>query len=215
MLLIEIEIGICHAEIPPVIIPELLFVLFEKGYGVFQHVAIICGGLIVVCTGQFAVHFWRTFVFRDGFQCINDFSELILLVPDLALLHEVHICFLLRFWWRLIGDRMKHTLIVTTESRSVRGFQQGNDVGIVVADGIECIKAGVVWIIHIRLTFITGGEAPATIPVVVRFFSVAIANLAALNHDSVCCQASVCAGPVRKKRFHLFFRDIEVFVSAA
>ena len=42
---------------------------------------------------------------------------------------------------------MKHTLIVTTESRSVRGFQQGNDVGIVVADGIECIKAGVVWII--------------------------------------------------------------------
>lgn len=110
---------------------------------------------------------------------------------------------------------MKHTLIVTTESRSVRGFQQGNDVGIVVADGIECIKAGVVWIIHIRLTFIAGGEAPATIPVVVRFFSVAIANLAALNHDSVCCQASVCAGPVRKKRFHLFFRDIEVFVSAA
>ena len=70
-------------------------------------------------------------------------------------------------------------------------------------------------VIHIRLTFIAGSEAPATIPVVIRFFSVAIANLAALNHDSVCSQASVCAGPIRKKGFHFFFRNIEVFVPAA
>ena len=123
MLLIEIEIGVSHAEIPPVIISELLFVLFEKGNGVFQHVAIVNRGLIVVRTGQLAVHFRRTLFFRDGFQCINNFSVLILLVPDLALLHEVHIFFLHWFRWRFIGDRMKHTLIVTTESRSVRGFQ--------------------------------------------------------------------------------------------
>ena len=58
-------------------------------------------------------------------------------------------------------------------------MQQRNDVGIVVADRIQFVDPGVVGIVHVRLTLVTSGEAPATVPAAVRLLPVTVADLVA------------------------------------
>ena len=82
-------------------------------------------------------------------------------------------------------------------------MQQRDNIGIVVADRIQLVDPGIVGVVHILLTLITGGEAPATVPAAVRLLPVAVAHLAALYCDAVGGNAAIDTLPVREQRFHI------------
>ena len=53
-----------------------------------------------------------------------------------------------------------------------------------VADRVQLVKPGVVGVVHVIIALVTGGEAPAAVPVAIRLLPVAVANLAALHRAS-------------------------------
>ena len=93
-------------------------------------------------------------------------------------------------------------------------MQQRNDVGIVVADGVQLVNPGIVGVIHVLLALITSGEAPAAVPAAVRLLPIAVANLAALHRDTVGGDAAIGTFPVWKQMFHIFRLYMVVPVTA-
>ena len=88
-LLIQIIIGIPHAEIPGISIPQFLLVgLHQFQCPVKQLSSLRLAGVrqIVVGSRQLHIHFRGTPLSGDGFQRVNDFLVFILLMPLLALL---------------------------------------------------------------------------------------------------------------------------------
>ena len=87
-------------------------------------------------------------------------------------------------------------------------MQQRNDIGIVVADGVEAVDASVVRVVHVLVALIPGGEAPAAVPVVVGLFPVAVANLAALRRDAVGGDAAIGLISVGEQILHVLCLDM-------
>ena len=122
-------------------------------------------------------------------------------MPLLALLQNIHIRLLHFFWLQYF--RLKYAILVPGKGAGGGCMQQRDNIGIVVADRIQLVDPGIVGVVHVLLTLITGGEAPATVPVAIRLFPVAVADLAALHRDTVGGNAAIDTLPVREQRFHI------------
>ena len=121
-----------------------------------------------------------------------------LLMPLLALLQNVHIRVLLVLIWFPVFNLLEHAIFIPLKGAGSGGVQQRNDVGIVVADRIQLVDPGIVGVVHVLLALITGGEAPAAVPVAVRLLPVTVANLVALHRDTVGGNAAIGTLPVRE-----------------
>ena len=200
-LLIQIIIGIPHAEIPGISISQFLLVALHQ----FQCPVKLLSSLrfagvrqIVVGSRQLHIHFRGTLLGRDGLQRVYDFLVFVLLMPLLALLQNIHIRVLLVLIRFPVFDLLEHAVLIPLKGAGSRGVQQRDDVGIVVADCVQLVNPGIVGVVHVLLALITGGEAPAAVPVAVRLLPVAVANLAALYRDAVGGNAAIGTLPVRE-----------------
>ena len=125
-------------------------------------------------------------------------------MPLLALLQNIHIRVLLVLVRFPVFDLLEHAVLIPLKGAGGGGVQQRNDVGIVVADRIQFVDPGVVGIVHVRLTLVTSGEAPATVPAAVRLLPVTVADLAALHRDTVGGDTAIGTLPVREQMFYIF-----------
>ena len=185
-LLIQIVIGIAHAKVPVVVSLKVFLMRFQESDGLFEHSSafrrsVIC--LVVVRPCKLAVHFRSALL--NTLQCFNDLVMLVVLMPLLALLQNIHIWVLLVLIRFPVFDLLEHAIFIPLKGAGGGGVQQRNDVGIVVADGIEAVDPGVVRVVHVLVALITSGKAPAAVPVTVRLLPVAVADLAALHRDAV------------------------------
>ena len=137
-----------------------------------------------------------------------------LLMPLLALLQNVHIRVLLVLIRFPVFDLLEHTILIPLKGARSGGVQQRNDVGIVVADRIQLVDPGVVGIVHVRLTLVTSGEAPATVPAAVRLLPVTVADLVALHRDTVGGDTAIGTLPVGEQSFHILRLYMVVPVTA-
>ena len=99
---------------------------------------------IVIGAGQLAVHLRGTLLGGDGLQRINNFMLFALLMPLLALLQNVHIRVLLVLIRFPVFDLLEHAVLIPLKGTRGGGVQQRDDIGIVVADGVETVDPGVV-----------------------------------------------------------------------
>ena len=65
-------------------------------------------------------------------------------------------------FWR---DEMKYAILITAESSAVWSMQEGEDILVIVADGVEMINSRIFGIVHVVFVFIAGGETPAAVPI--------------------------------------------------
>ena len=217
-LLIQIIIGIPHAEIPGISISQFLLVgLHQFQRPVKQLLSLRLAGVrqIVVGSRQLHIHFRGTLLGRDCLQCVNDFLVFVLLMPLLALLQNIHIRVLLVLIWFPVFDLLEHAIFIPLKGAGSGGVQQRDDVGIVIADRVQLVDPGVVRVVHVLVALITGGKAPAAVPAAVRLLPVAVANLAALYCDAVGGDAAIGALPVREQRFHILRFHMVVPVAAS
>ena len=124
-------------------------------------------------------------------------------MPLLALLQNVHIRVLLVLIRFPVFDLLEHTVLIPLKGAGGGGVQQRNDVGIVVANCVQLVNPGIVGVVHVLIALVTGSEAPAAVPVAIRLFPVAVADLAALHRDTVGGNAAIDTLPVREQRFHI------------
>ena len=211
-LLIQIVIGIAHAKVPVVVSLKVFLMRFQESDGLFEHSSafrrsVIC--LVVVRPCKLAVHFRSALL--NALQCFNDLVMLVVLMPLLALLQNIHIRFLLVLIWFPVFDLLKHAVLIPLKGAGGGGVQQRDDVGIVVADRIQLVDPGIVGVVHVRLALVTSGEAP----VAVRLLPVTVANLVALHRDTVGGNAAIGTLPVREQRFYLLRFHMVVPVAAS
>ena len=83
-LLIQIVIGIAHAEVPAMVACKIFLMGFQQGNRLLEHLPIPWLCQIVIGLGQFTV--LLRCAFGDGLQGIDDFLVFIVFVPNLALL---------------------------------------------------------------------------------------------------------------------------------
>ena len=200
-LLIQIIIGIPHAEIPGISISQFLLVgLHQFQRPVKQLLSLRLAGVrqIVVGSRQLHIHFRGTLLGRDCLQCVNDFLVFVLLMPLLALLQNIHIRVLLVLIWFPVFDLLEHAVLIPLKGAGGGGVQQRNDVGIVVANCVQLVNPGIVGVVHVRLALVTGGKAPAAVPAAVRILPVAVANLVALHRNAVGGDTAIGTLPVRE-----------------
>ena len=200
-LLIQIKVGVTHAEVPGISISQFLLMgLHQFQCLVKQLPSLRLAGVrqIVVGAGQLHIHFRGTLLGRDCLQCVNDFLVFVLLMPLLALLQNIHIRVLLVLIWFPVFDLLEHAIFIPLKGAGSGGVQQRDDVGIVIADRVQLVDPGIVGIVHVRLALITGGKAPAAVPAAVRLLPVAVAHLAALYCDAVGGDAAIGTLPVRE-----------------
>ena len=205
--LIQIIIGISHAEIPGISVSKFLLLgLHQFQCPVKQLSSLRLAGVrqIVVGPGQFHIDFRGTLFGRNSLQRVNDLLVFVVFMPLLALLQNIHIRLLLILFRFPALNLLKHTTLVPLKSAGGGRMQQRNDVGIVVADRIQLVNPGIVGIIHVRLALVTSGKAPAAVPAAVRLLPVAVAHLAALYCDAVGGDTAIGALPVGQQMFHIF-----------
>ena len=94
-------------------------------------------------------------------------------------------------------------------------IQKRDNVGIVVADRVQLVKPGVVGVVHVIIALVTGGEAPAAVPVAIRLLPVAVANLAALHRDAVGGDAAIGPSPVGEQILHVLRLHMVAAVAAS
>ena len=88
-LLVQIVIGIAHAEVPVVVAFEVFLMGLQQSNRLFEH--ILAAWLIWVCQivispGQLTVHLRSAFLGGDGLQRVNDLLVFVVFMPPLALL---------------------------------------------------------------------------------------------------------------------------------
>ena len=135
-------------------------------------------------------------------------------MPLLTLLQNIHIRVLLVLFWFPVFDWLKRTIPVPLKGAGGGGVQQGDNIGVIVADGVEAVNTGIVGVIRVSVALVTGGEAPAAVPVAVRLLPVAVANLAALHRDAVGGDAATGFRPVGEQILHVLCLHMEVPVAA-
>ena len=214
-LLIQIVIGIAHAKVPVVVSLKVFLMRFQESDGLFEHSSafqrsVIC--LVVVRPCKLAVHFRSALL--NTLQCFNDLVMLVVLMPLLELLQNIHIRVLLVLIRFPVFNLLEHAVLIPRKGTRGGGVQQRDDIGIVVADGVETVDPSIVWVVHVLVTLITGGEAPAAVPAAVRFLPVAVAYLAALHRDTVGGDTAIGTLPVGEQIFYIFRLYMVVPVAA-
>ena len=106
-LLVEIVIGITHAEIPAMVACKIFLMGGQQSNRFFKQLPIPKFRQIVVGSCQFAVHLRGTLLGRDSLQRINDLLVFVVFIPNLALFQQFHLVFLLNFQLQPI-PRLKH-----------------------------------------------------------------------------------------------------------
>ena len=113
-LLIQIEIGIAHAEIPGISISQFLLVWLHQLQCFSQQLSALLTSeipQIVVGSRQLHIHFRGPLLGRNGLQRVDDLLVFALFMPLLALLQNVHSVFLLVFWFPVF-DLLEHAIPV-------------------------------------------------------------------------------------------------------
>ena len=117
-------------------------------------------------------------------------------------------------FWFPVFDLLEHAVLIPLEGAGGGRMQQRDDVGIVVADGVEAVDPRVVGVIHVLVTLVSGGEAPAAVPVSIRLLPIAESDIAAFHRDAVGGNAAVGSIPVREQILHVLCLDMEAAVAA-
>ena len=112
-LLIQIVIGIAHAKVPVVVSLKVFLMRFQESDGLFEHSSafrrsVIC--LVVVRPCKLAVHFRSALL--NALQCFNDLVMLVVLMPLLALLQNIHIRVLLVLIRFPVFDLLEHAVLI-------------------------------------------------------------------------------------------------------
>ena len=114
-LLVQIVVGIPHAEVPAVVTLEVFLMGLQQGDGLFKQVPppwLVGVRQIAVGPGQLAVHLRGTFLGGDGLQRVDDFLKFVLFMPFLALFQNIHSLFLLVLFRFPVFDLLKHAVPV-------------------------------------------------------------------------------------------------------
>src|SRR5437762_6215445 len=88
-----------------------------------------------------------------------------------------------------------------TERLAVRCIQKWNNRRVVIADRVYFIDGEVVGIIRILLRLVSRKESPTAVVVVIRCLSIHVANLHAVNSDSVRSKATA----------HFWYEPLDLF----
>ena len=97
-LLVQVVVGITHAEVPAMVPCEIRLMGLQQGNGLAEQLPVPRRGLVVVGPGQFAVHLRGALLGGDGLQGLNDLLILVVFVPDLTLVQQSHMGALLYFF---------------------------------------------------------------------------------------------------------------------
>ena len=84
--LIQIVIGVSHAEVPEIVVLEVFFMGLQKGDCLLEPLPVSWISNVVVGAGKLTVHLRCPFFIGNRLQCIYYLLELVLLMPLLALL---------------------------------------------------------------------------------------------------------------------------------